>query len=196
MSDLGFTIHVDDFTAATPPAETVISVRKPARVKVSKGAAYEFACNSKACAPPPVGEGGSDDGGASGGSGSGDIDSLFKGALQIVAPFPSAGRRKGESKLPPRELIEEALRNPKLTAVDPKTVKTQQGFVTREGVAYYLTPKYKQTGETFADPTDRGNRFPMVWKKPSGDMVILSGNHRFTAALIEGRPQQAIVIET
>lgn len=125
-----------------------------------------------------------------------DVDSLFKGAPKIVAPFPSAGRRKGESKLPPQEAINEALRNPKLTAVDPKTVKTQQGFVTREGVAYYLTPKYKQTGETYADPTDRGNRFPMLWKKPNGDMVIMSGNHRFTAALIEGRTQDAIVVET
>jgi hypothetical protein len=124
-----------------------------------------------------------------------DIDSLFKGASQIVAPFPSAGRKKGESKLPPQEKIEEALRNPKLTPVDPKTVKTQQGFVTREGVAYYLTPKYRQTGETYADPADRGNRFPMIWKKPNGDMVLLSGNHRFTAALIEGRNQDAIIVE-
>lgn len=154
--------------------------------------AVEFACYSAACAPHNGG--GSLPGGARGGGG--DIDSLFKGASQIVAPFPSAGRRKGESKIPPRDVIEAALKNPKLTQVDPKTVKTQQGFVTREGVAYYLTPKYKQTGETYADPTDRGNRFPMVWKKPNGDMVLLSGNHRFTAALIEGRMQDAIVVET
>lgn len=150
--------------------------------------AIELACHSAACAPH-------NGGGSLPGSGV-DVDSLFKGAPKIVAPFPSAGRRKGESKIPPRDVIDEALRNPKLTAVDPKTVKTQQGFVTREGVAYYMTPKYKQTGETFADPTDRGNRFPMVWKKPNGDMVILSGNHRFTAALIEGRNQDAIVVET
>lgn len=162
-------------------------------------AAMELACQSAACAPPPAGTGGSKPSGASsrpGSTGTPHVDDLFKGKPKIVAPFPSAGRRKGESKLPPREAIQKALSDIKLTQVDPKTLKTQQGFVTRAGVDYYMKDKYRKTGETYADPGDAGNRFPMVWKKPNGDNVILSGNHRFTAALIEGRTQAAIVVET
>lgn len=40
-----------------------------ARVRLRSGQAYEFACYSKACAPPPAGTGGSNPSGGSGGAG-------------------------------------------------------------------------------------------------------------------------------
>lgn len=52
--------------------------------------ALDFACHSKACAPPPVGKGGSNEGGASGGSVHPDAEGIFRA---VKGMSPGAGRQ-------------------------------------------------------------------------------------------------------
>jgi hypothetical protein len=65
-------------------------------------------------------------------------------------------------------------------------------MVTRSGVEYYSGQEYDRTGETFADNEKAGNRFPVVYSRNDGTNIILSGHHRATAALLQGRPLRAI----
>lgn len=129
------------------------------------------------------------------------LDAIFSenGVGVTTVPFQSASRRKGEP-LYDREAVERALAAPvRLTRFDPRTLHATQPNVTREGVEYYMenTPgsqAYRMTGQTFADQDQAGNRYPVIYQQPSGQLVILSGHHRATAALLDGRAVEGILV--
>jgi len=74
-----------------------------------------------------------------------------------------------------------------LEEVDPRDLRATQPSVTREGVSYYLTPRYKRTGQTFADYHRVVNRFPVIYQREDGEQLIISGHHRAAVALLEGK---------
>lgn len=113
------------------------------------------------------------------------------------APWPRAGRRKDIRDYDP-EVVREALRSSEpLTEIDPRYLHSTQPNVTRQALSHYYPGKdspYERTGETFADKGNAGNRFPVVYSR-EGVNMLLSGHHRATSALIEGRPLRARYVE-
>lgn len=88
-----------------------------------------------------------------------------------------------------------------VTEVDPRTLSSTQPSVTRDGVRFYMSDEYKQSGETYADLNHRagahsaGNKVPIVYHTEDGkENVILSGHHRATAALLSGQMLKAKVV--
>lgn len=93
--------------------------------------------------------------------------------------------------------VKQMLQNPEhpLEDVDPRNLRSSQGSVTREGVKHYMSSgDHAKTGKTFADQGNPGNAHPVVYEHENGDRVLLSGHHRATAALFEGRPLRAKVV--
>jgi hypothetical protein len=125
--------------------------------------------------------------------GAGETQALFKNSLVTTTPWPSAGRSKTGPAYD-QGRVTAALSNPSshMTEMDPRDLHANQSSVTREGVNYYMGDKYRQTGETFADMNQAGNRFPVVYSHASGVNRILSGHHRAAAALLRGEQFRAI----
>ncbi|HET7110265.1 MAG TPA: hypothetical protein VFI41_05300 [Gemmatimonadales bacterium] len=124
--------------------------------------------------------------------GSKDMERLFPGQIpRAGAPWPSAGRRKNEPKFDQAAVTAELERSPRTVDIDPRILSAGQPHVTRAGVEHYMSGKYEQTGETFADQHNVGNQFPFVVTKPrptgGHEHLIISGHHRATAALLQGR---------
>lgn len=126
------------------------------------------------------------------------IESVFpEGSFSVTTvPFPSASRRKGQRLFDRRAVASKLSQPVELSKFDPRTLHASQSGVTRDGVAYYLTPEYATTGRTYADMEKPGNRFPVIYRQPSGQLVILSGHHRAVAALVQGRPLDGILVES
>lgn len=123
------------------------------------------------------------------------VDQFFQGEVAGV-PFPRASQNKYDP-LYDRDAVHSALRRnpPELSDVDPRTLRSTQRSVTKGGVDYYANnSRYSETGDTYADSNQSGNRFPVVYRKP-GESLILSGHHRATAALFKGEPLRAIVVD-
>jgi hypothetical protein len=78
--------------------------------------------------------------------------------------------------------------------LDPRDLHATQGTVTRPGVNYYMGNEYQETGRTYADMHQAGNRYPVVYTR-GGQNKLLSGHHRATAALLRGEQFRAIHIE-
>ena len=167
----------------------------------------EFACHSAACAPPPVGTGGSDAGWQSHRS---RITSLDRDTLDRViskglegafgagptapAPWPRAPRLKGQ-KLYDEALVHEALKQPpRLEKVDPRILYATQPSVVKSHAEYYLTDTYKRTGRPSADQGNVGNQFPTVYVNKKGQHLLLSGHHRALAAMIQGEQLDARIV--
>ena len=129
--------------------------------------------------------------------GSGDVDTLFKGAPKTIAPWPTAGRTKADPRGYDPGRVQAAVQSPEkhLRDMDPRNLHATQPWVTREGASYYSTDEYRRTGQTFRDMDQAGNRFPVVYTDTRGRNKLLSGHHRATAALIHGTQFRAIHIE-
>lgn len=129
--------------------------------------------------------------------GAGDTDALFKGAPKTVAPWPSAGRSKSNPRGYDPNLVQAALKAPEqhMTDLDPRNLHATQGWVTRPGVEYYKTSEYRETGRTFADQNQAGNRYPVVYRDSQGRNKLLSGHHRASAALLRGDQFRALLVE-
>lgn len=129
------------------------------------------------------------------------IESVFpEGTVgATTVPFPSASRRKGEPVFDPVPVRQALVEPVRLQNFDPRTLHATQSGVTREGVDYYLEDDrngYRATGRTFADQDQAGNRYPVIYRNPrSEQLVILSGHHRATAALVDGRPLEGIYVD-
>ncbi len=123
--------------------------------------------------------------------GSNDPDRLFgSGDAPAPAPWPRAARRKSQRDYDP-DIVRQALEGPQeLVDVDPRHLHSTQPSVTRPGVDYYMGDDYNRTGETFADKGNAGNRHPTVYER-EGVNLLLSGHHRASAALLQGRPLPA-----
>lgn len=123
--------------------------------------------------------------------GTGDVSRLgLQGVAPAPAPWPRAGRRKHQRDYD-QDLVRQALEGPQeLTDVDPRHLHSTQPSITKGGVEYYMGDEYEQTGATFADQGNAGNRFPVVYER-EGVNMLLSGHHRASAALLKGRPLAA-----
>lgn len=126
------------------------------------------------------------------------IESVFgEGtAPTTTVPFPAASRRK-DKPLYDRDAVAHALaQDVRLTAFDPRTLRSTQRGVTRPGVEFYTSGQYESTGSTYADQHVAGNRHPVVYRNPdNGQLLILSGHHRAVAALVQGKPLNAIFVD-
>jgi len=129
--------------------------------------------------------------------GTGDVDKLFHGSPTTSAPFTPAGRSKRYHDYD-KDLVAQAISHPEdhhMQDVDPRELRSTQPSVIRAGVSHYLTDKYDKTGETYADMHHPGNRRPIVYHREADDnKILLSGHHRAAAALLQGKPLQAIVV--
>ena len=129
------------------------------------------------------------------GKGRAGLDDLFPDQTPMtVAPWPRAGRRRGETN--PMPHIEEALRNgAQPTEVDPTDPRlhSSQPSITRSAVSHYL-----DSSDLYADQHKAGNQTPVVWRTRNGageeTMVLMSGHHRATASALAGRQFQALVV--
>lgn len=132
-----------------------------------------------------------------------DLDALFPEGKEIAStPWGMAGRRKDRQDYDP-ELVRQAISRPAndLVDVDPRHLRATQPMVTRGGVGYYLGDEYNQTGRTFAEQGNPGNAFPVVYSRhnefrqadwqPEYEHLLLSGHHRGTAALLQGKQFKA-----
>ena len=108
-------------------------------------------------------------------------------------PWPSAPRKKGQKPID-RELIREALNNPKIEAVDPRLLHATQPNIVKTHADYYMTDAYKKTGKTSADQANPTNAFPMIYINKDGKHIILSGHHRAAAALAKGETLPALIV--
>jgi hypothetical protein len=123
-----------------------------------------------------------------------DLDTMFGGSPTTPAPFRSAGGRRDIKSYDDDLVREHIQREPEkheLVDFDPRKLKSTQPSVTRSGVEYYLGDKYHETGETFADQTNPGNKHPVVYSRPKmvgggREHLLLSGHHRASAALLRG----------
>ena len=125
-----------------------------------------------------------------------DPDTLFGDAPTAPTPWPNAGRSKSRRDYDP-DVVKDAIANPEhhhLQDIDPRDLRSTQPAITRGGVQHYLSDHYDRTGETFADHGNPGNRRPVVYRREDGQNLLLSGHHRATAALLQGRPLQAVVV--
>lgn len=129
--------------------------------------------------------------------GAGDTQALFKGAPKTITPWPSAGRTKDNPLGYNPERVSQAMTNPSahMRDLDPRDLHATQPWVTQEGTNYYMGSEYHSTGRTFRDMEQSTNRFPIVYTDSQGRNQILSGHHRATAALLNGKQLRAIHIE-
>jgi hypothetical protein len=130
------------------------------------------------------------------------MEGLFpEGVPTAGVPFPPAGRSKSHDDYD-RDLVHKTLSNPpEISQVDPRGLRSTQPKVTRSGVDYYMSGNYERTGETYADRGNLGNQWPVVYRRPkaadadTSEDVLLSGHHRATSALLQGKPLEARLVE-
>lgn len=133
------------------------------------------------------------------GAGRDGMKQIFGDGEIGVPPFPNALPLKGfkGGKYYDQRAIEQ-FSELEPERVDPSSLSTFQANVTRGGVEHYLSDHYHQTGDTFADHGSASNRYPIVYEGYNREgkryRTILSGNHRATAALLEGKPLMARVV--
>lgn len=130
------------------------------------------------------------------------LEHVFPGGSTTNAPWPSAGGLKSDMAPEYRAARSEAIAKvlqapPELVDVDPRTLSKNQPSVTRAGVQHYLSnPQFHETGETFADQGNSGNRYPTVYRRARDQSnIILSGHHRAMAALMRGQALKARIVE-
>lgn len=136
--------------------------------------------------------------------GSNDLDALFRGSPQTLAPFPTAHERRKQRSLYDRDLIASKMqewskmsdkdRNASLEEIDPRELYSKQPFVLRQHMEYYMNDEDKDSGKPSAEKGNVGNLAPWVYRREDGQNIILSGTHRATRALLRGEPLKARII--
>lgn len=130
------------------------------------------------------------------------VDSYFPegGAEVRPVPFPRAGRSKSRRPFS-RTAVNDALSQPpQPVEMDPRTFQATQRSVTAPGVRHYESGDWKDTGELYADHDKPVNQYPVLYERTneSGsrvDRLLLSGHHRATADLLEGRNTPVIHVK-
>ena len=127
------------------------------------------------------------------------LNSLFpEGGSEVTTiPFPAAGRRKDRDAYD-KDLVHKTLANPVSTEqFDPRTLHATQPGVTRGGVAHYMDPSNQGL---YANAHEAGNQHPVIYSRkdcvdcPETHM-LLSGHHRATAALLQGRQLTGVRVQ-
>jgi hypothetical protein len=128
------------------------------------------------------------------GTGQEGFRQLFPGdTSQALTPWRQAGGLKTHMPFE-QEKVNEAVRQPEssLTDVDPRNLKATQPYIMRAPLEHYMHPQAQESGRTYADREQAGNRYPVIYSRThpaTGDVenLILSGHHRATAALLGGQ---------
>jgi hypothetical protein len=126
--------------------------------------------------------------------GSGNIEKMFpEGVAKVPSPFGVAAGRKGRTMYQRDVVLATLKRKPELAPFDPRHLKGVQSSVTRQGVQYYMGDQWRQSGQTFADQTNEGNRYPFVYHRRTDGLehILLAGHHRAAAALLKGEMLEA-----
>jgi hypothetical protein len=123
--------------------------------------------------------------------GANDIDRMFpEQNPRTMNPFPEPHRSQTRGDYDPAR-VKAVLMHPdrhETVHVDPRSLQSAQAYLTRSGVKHYLGDEYERTGKTFADQHNAGNRMPVVYHREDDNAhLLLSGNHRAAAALLQGR---------
>jgi hypothetical protein len=127
--------------------------------------------------------------------GSNDARALFGDHDRVEAPWPRAPRSKKGPAFDQSKVDAALSAPPKLSDVDPRHLHATQPWVLRQHADYYMTPQYERTGKTSADGNAASNAYPTVYRTPAGHNMLLSGPHRATAALLQGRSLRARIVE-
>ena len=131
------------------------------------------------------------------------VEAMFPGGKLIARPHASGPTnlmrlRNVNGRDPIKETLIAAARGEVHPQhIDPRWLKQTQSGVTLPGVRYYAEdPTYHETGETYADKGDIGNKYPVVYQHSDwGVRLILAGHHRAAASLALGKPLRALVID-
>ena len=123
-----------------------------------------------------------------------NVEELFGDSPTTPTPWPRAARQKRRGDFD-QGTVDAALREPVLSDVDPRNLHSTQPGLTRQGVDYYLGDEYQETGTTFADQDQAGNRYPVVYDREDGQSLLLGGHHRGAAALLRGEQLRAVRTE-
>lgn len=122
--------------------------------------------------------------------GSGDLSTLFNGPTGST-PWKPAGGRIDRFAYDTDRVKEFVRERPEPQEVDLRYLHSMQDGVTRHGVRHYM----EKPDELYADKHQAGNRVPVVYHREDDDRhMILSGHHRATAALLQDRQFNAIVV--
>lgn len=154
-----------------------------------------LACHSATCAPPPVGVGGSEEGGTGHPLWGKGIEALFpKGSGPVTpAPWPRA-RRSKKLKDYDANAVSAARREGKLEEIDPRDLRSTQPSVTAPGVRHYMNGD----AGLYSDADKSSNQYPIVYERTGPDGVVermlLSGHHRATAALLKGEKLKGVIV--
>ena len=112
----------------------------------------------------------------------------------MILPWKGAGGLRHRQPWD-RALVRAAVggRAGELVDIDPRVLTASQPAAIRAGVDYYLNGRvYEDTGWTYADQHNPGNRIPIIYSRTDDHgrtvEIILSGHHRSMAALISARP--------
>lgn len=124
-----------------------------------------------------------------------DVDEYFQGASTRPTPWPQAARHKHLHDYD-KDAVGAMLRKPPvLEDVDPRVLHSTQPSIVRAAAQHYLTDEHAKTGKTYEAGHNVGNSHPVVFiDTATGEHRILSGHHRATAALFQGRPLRARVV--
>lgn len=129
----------------------------------------------------------------------GHLDAIFHRADRVTVPWPRYPKRRPTTTgtlVATNEILQQFLRFPPvLSTVDPRELFASQPWVIRHHAAHYLTGIWERTGSTAADMGRLANRYPLITIDECGDACIQAGHHRGVAALINGRPLQARVLD-
>jgi hypothetical protein len=114
-------------------------------------------------------------------------------SLKTGIPWSQSTKNKGGFSYDPSlvsRVIHDKPSVDNLREFDPRFLSGSQPSVTSSGVLHYL--EHGQHGDLHADHEDVGNQTPFVYIHPhTGELRLLGGHHRATAALIKGEPLRA-----
>ena len=122
----------------------------------------------------------------------------------VGVPFPKAvgtGNLQATYDLDPAKAAIADPQHP-VSDVDPRDerIRSNQTHVTHAGINHYMDEGNRAAGRLYADQHQAGNLVPVLMHVPSSgekgeELVILSGHHRATAALLQGRQFRAKIAE-
>lgn len=123
------------------------------------------------------------------GAGPAGLERMFGEHSDAGTPWPRAGRSKRVQDYEKDKVTQALISEPKLEDIDPRTLHSTQGSITRPGVKHYLDKPSVEA--SYSDPHNPGNKYPVVYsrhdeKTGNTEHLLLSGHHRAAAALLRG----------
>jgi 2'-5' RNA ligase len=119
------------------------------------------------------------------------VEALFGGHSETVCPFKTSGASKSYDRDMVAQRVSHDPDHSEMKDFDPRHLEGTQPGIQRAALQHYMGDDYKRTGQTYADPANKGNKHPVVYTynhPVTGEEhhMLLSGHHRATAALLKG----------